>query len=396
VAGNQREAQRKNRRAEKDRRNKRIIWIAIAVVVLILAVMKIFEINVNSVKDYFTDSDGKFTITDRVIDDNFPYNLDSAQTLSFDAVNNKLGILTPNSFTVIDNKDAGTEYAFDHGYSNPVMSSSGIYTLVYDQGSKNMRLDTTSSSVYENTLENSIYCAAVAKNGSVVYATVSSEKKSAVTVVTKSLKRQLFYETSDGYVVAAAINNSGSKIAFALVNSESAQLKFTVYTMNVGSNEVKKEIELPAGNLLALRYSSNNIFVIGDSYLGVIPGQKKYHPVIEAGNMSTICYTFSPSGDLLIVYGDYNKSSENTLARVSASGRVRRETKISSAVKCVSCSSSLVSVLTNSSIITCNLSNLENKGNMKTDDSSKAICQMGSQVYIHRQSVIEKSEAVSK
>lgn len=393
MADNQRELQRKEKRAKKDKRNKTIIWIIIAVIVIILAVMKICEININSVKDRFTDSDGKFTLTQGVVDDNFPYNLDSSRNVIIKNVNKKIGILTPSSFTVLDSGDAEAEYTFDHGYSNPIMRSSGIYTLLFDQGAKSIRLDTTSDNVYETEAKRNIFCADVAKNGTVAYAATSKEKKCDIYVYNKSLKEQLSYSTSDGYVVAIAINDSGNKLAFVVVNSENARLKSMLYTMNVGSDETAAQIELPQGNVIDLKYSSNNVYVIGDSYLSIISNQKKAEEIYKQGTVSTVAYTFTPSDDLILVYNSYTNSTDNTVARIRPNGKIKKETKITGTVKSVSASSSAVSVLTGNEIISFKLSSLEQTRSTAVDDSVKSICRMGSEVFVHRQSLLDRNEA---
>ena len=66
MAGNQREMRKKELKAKKDRKNKTIIWIIIAIVVAVLIVMKVCEININTVKEHFTDSSGKLSISQNV------------------------------------------------------------------------------------------------------------------------------------------------------------------------------------------------------------------------------------------------------------------------------------------------------------------------------------------
>lgn len=115
MAGNQREMRKKELKAKKDRKNKTIIWIIIAIVVAVLIVMKVCEININTVKEHFTDSSGKLSISQNVEKNNFSYNLDSSQNVTVKNINNKLGVLTPSTFTVIDTKKAVSKYTFDHG-----------------------------------------------------------------------------------------------------------------------------------------------------------------------------------------------------------------------------------------------------------------------------------------
>ena len=130
LAGNQREMHKKELKAKKDKKNKTIIWIIIAIIVAILVVMKICEININTVKEHFTDSNGKISVSQDINKNNYPYNLDSSQNVVVKNINNKLGVLTPTSFTILDSKRAVAKYTFDHGYSNPVLKSSGIYSLI--------------------------------------------------------------------------------------------------------------------------------------------------------------------------------------------------------------------------------------------------------------------------
>lgn len=392
MAGNQREMQRREKRAKKDKRNRIIIWIIIAVIVAVLAVMKICEININSVKNHFTDENGNFTLSNGVVEDNFPYNLDASKNVVLKAVNNKISIITPTSFTVLNSSDASEEYTFNHGYSNPIVTSCGSYSLIYDQGAKKMRLDTTSDNVYETDSSNSILCADVAKNGTVVYATTSKDKKSDIIVINKSLSEKLKHSISYGYIIAVAINDNASKIAFAAVNSKDAQLKTMLYTMNVSSGEIQGEFEIAQGNILNIEYAGSKLMVVGDDFIGCITGQKNYEDVFKPGTINNICFTYTPSMDLVLVYNDYNNSTDNKLVKIKGT-KVKTEINVAGNVKSVSASSSLVSVLTNNEIITYNLSNGEEKEKIQVDDSVKAICRMGSDVFVHRQSLIDRIEA---
>ena len=90
LAGNQREMHKKELKAKKDKKNKTIIWIIIAIIVAILVVMKICEININTVKEHFTDSNGKISVSQDINKNNYPYNLDSSQNVVVKNINNKL------------------------------------------------------------------------------------------------------------------------------------------------------------------------------------------------------------------------------------------------------------------------------------------------------------------
>lgn len=393
MAGNQREMRKREVKAKKDRRNKTVVWIIIAIVVAILIVMKVCEININTIKEHFTDSDGKLSVSQDIDKNNYPYNLDSSQNVIVKNINNKLGVLTPTSFTVLDTKKAVAKYTFDHGYSNPVIKSSGIYSLLIDQGSTQMRLDNTSENVYEHQFDSDILCGDVAKNGNVAVASLSGDKLCNVTVYNKSLDKKMSYDLDYGYIVDVAINNSGSKIAFVAVNSKNAQLKVKLYTMNLGTDEPKAEIDLPSCNVTDIKYNSDNLYIVADNYIGIVSNQKKLKTIFECGKINTVCYTFTPNDELVLAYNGYSNSTDNKIVRVRANGLSKSETTVSGSIRCISASSSVVSVLTNSNIITYSLNNMKQKKKSAVDDSVKSICQMGSSVFVHRQSLIDRSES---
>lgn len=392
MAGNQREMERRERREQREKKHKLIIWAILAVIILVLVIMKICEINVNSIKNHFTDANGDFTLTDGVAEDNFPYSLDSSQAVTLVNVNNRIGVLTPNSYTVLDGKDASADYFFEHGYSNPVLVSSGIYSLIYDQGAKKYRLDTLSQAVYEEDMTNTILCADVSKNGTVAIATTSKEKLCDVTVITKALKEEYSFSISSGYIVDIALNDSSKELAIAVVNSENAELVTTVYTYSVGGSGGGAEIRLPSGVLADIKYASNHIWTVGDSYLGIIKGDE-YTECYAAGTISTKCYDYNQSGDVVLAYGNYSNSSDCTVSYVKSSGKIKNEFSVSANVKDISATSALVTILTSNDIVSYNIKNGEEKQRVSTTESVKSLCRIGSSVFVHRQSVIDRSEA---
>ena len=391
MADIQREFERQEKRAQKERRKKIIIWVIIAVVIVVLAVMKISEININSVISRFVDSDGSIEISENY----YPYTLDASQNVKMVNVNNKLGVLTPNSFSIINSQNAETEYGFQHGYSNPVLETAGIYSLVYNQGGDFYRLDTISSSVYEEDIDSSILCANVSKDGDVAVATTSKDALCQVVVYSKTLKELFNVNTSEGYIVSIALSDNGKKVAFATVSGENANIvtKVSVYNVSNGVKEYETVI-LPSGSLIDLNFCGNNIYTVGDSYAGIINKSGKYENIFDDDStISTRSFCYSPSGDLIIAYNSFSNSTDNKVAYVKKNASIKTEISIDSNVKSVTASSSLISVLTNSEVISYSISSGEEKGKFTVDDSVNSICRMGSEVFLNKQSVIDRGEA---
>lgn len=391
MADIQREFERQEKRAQKEKRKKIIIWVIIAVVIVVLAVMKISEININSVISRFVDNDGSIEISE----DYYPYTLDASQNVKMVNINNKLGVLTPNSFTVINSQNAEAEYGFEHGYSNPVLETAGIYSLVYNQGGDFYRLDTISSSVYEEDTDKSIFCANVSKDGDVAVATTSQEAMCQVSVYSKTLKELFSVTTNDGYIVSIALCDNGKKVAFATVSGENANIVTKVSTYSVSSGGKSYEtVTLPSGSIIDLSFCGNNIYVVGDSYAGIIKKSGEYESIFDDDStISTRSFCYSPSGELIIAYNSFSNSTDNKVAYVKKNGSIKTEISVDSNVKAVTASSSLISILTNSEVKSYSISNGEEKGKFTVDDSVKTICRMGSEVFINKQSVIDRGDA---
>ena len=88
MAGNQREMHKKELKAKKDKKNKTIIWIIIAIIVAILVVMKICEININTVKEHFTDSNGKISVSQDINKNNYDIKLLKEYLIEEGIINN--------------------------------------------------------------------------------------------------------------------------------------------------------------------------------------------------------------------------------------------------------------------------------------------------------------------
>lgn len=387
MAGNQREMERREKREKKDKRNRIIIWIIIAVIIAVLAIMKIFEINVNSIKEKFTDENGGFSLTGSVENKNLPYNIDASQNVKLINFNNRLGVLTPGSFTVLDGKTADEEYTFAHGYSNPVLASGGIYSLVYDQGGNNYRIDTVSQSVYEEVLDSTILCADVAKNGAAAIATASKEKLCDIKVFSLSLEKKLDISISDGYIIDIAVSDNGKQVAAVAARSADADLITTVMFFNTDGTQ-GASVELPSGSPADIRFDGKSVWVVGDTYIGVIKNGK-YSEVFEQGSVNVQCFNYSSSGDLVAAFSDYSNSVDCTVAYIKSGGKIKSQFRCESGIKAISATDTLASVLTADSIISYNLKNGEEKQRADVSDSVKTICRLGSTVYVHKQSVID-------
>lgn len=376
---NERANKIREKKRQKDKKTKVIIWSVIGVIALTLVIMKICEIDFADVKNKISAKTAVSTVSEDV----YPYSLDISGNADVRVVNDKLAVLSDSSLTVFNPTNAKKTYSFEHGYTNPVMLSSGNYICTYDRGSTRLRLDTTSKQLYEKTVDRNIICASLASNGTLAYASFSDDADCELTVITKTERKKMTLPIKGEYITRIAINSSGTKCTYVTVSSTDAVITSTVHTINVGDSEDTATAEYQSSNILDVTYSDSNVaYILGDDFLSIVSSQKKFVNVFEKGTISTVNYCYTAKNELVLNYRDYSNSSESNLAYVKSNGAVKCKTTLGDTVKYLSSSGNNVTVLFPNGVSTYSLSKFESKKTYKCDSSINSVHSLGSKIYI--------------
>lgn len=386
MATNQRENERKERKEKKQQKMTLIFWCVVLVIVLILLVMKLCEIDYTELKQQLS---AKISSSQSVSDDEkFPYALEGSEDAVLSEAGNKIAVLSSNSFSVVDPSDAELLYSENHGFSNPVMKAKGNYCVLFDQGAEKYRLDTAGGNVYYNTAENTILCADVSESGTVAMALTSSESKSEIVVLNKSLSEKLRYSVASGYVTDIAVDASANRIAFAVISSDNARFQTTVYTMLINDDAPKAEFTYHA-TVLDIRFSGSKLFVAGTDFVSVISSMKTEEKIFEQGSVNVSSVAYNSSGSLILAYTDYSGQVSDHVACIQPSGNIKTTIETGKDIKHVTASSSEISVLTDDSVITYSIRTGEVKDQLPVDDSYSSLLQLSSKIFAKHRSYIE-------
>ncbi|MCR5208093.1 MAG: DUF5711 family protein [Eubacterium sp.] len=387
---------RRKVKSNKAQRTRTVIWAVIILTVVVLAVLKIWEVDFNSIKRNISKNSENGIIAS-VSDSIYPYSLDSSKNIEIVPQNDKLNILTDISTTILNPTTGKKEYGESHGYSNPIMRTAGSYFVIYDQGADRFRLDTLTKKVYENeNTESPVLTADVASNGSVIYALKSGTNKSLVTVINKNRSKLLENEIKGSYVVYVAIDSSGRHCAYATVSSENAVLVTTVHTINVGDKKERGEFKFEGSHVLDLRYCGANLYVVCDDSVSYIGNQHKLKSVFGKSEVNTCCFNYTSEGELVYVYSKYSSANENILAYINENGKVKTSVELSQRPKYVSSASKEMTVLFPDKIVTYSLKTGEEKGSAPCDDSVIAAHKLSTKCFICRHQVIDITEIKAK
>ncbi len=389
MADNYRKKERSERKNAKNKKRITILWIVIIAAAAVIAVMKISEINFSALFHSDKNDNGIVLSEDENNREGFPYRIDSGENNILSVVGSKIAILNDSSYTVVDASDAEEFIRDEHGYANPIIKTSGGYSVIYDQGANVYRLDSQKENIYENSAKGEILCADVADTGAVAVAAVSGVHKSTVFVYGKSFSEKMNYEVSGGYITSVAVDDRGKNVAFTVMNSENAEIKSTLYTMSVNDAQPRAKFEYFGSSVLDIHFSSGYLYVVGNDFVSVISSLEKDTAVYEKGSINTVAYCYNPADNLVLAYSDYIGAAENKISYIRQNGKVKTTVSVNTEIKAVSASGTDMTVLTGSEVISYKLSNGNEKARIKVDDSYTDILQLSSKIYAKHRSVLE-------
>lgn len=371
-------------RARKNDNRTKLIAVLVAVALLVIAGV-IYSLQSNG---------GKIG---RVNSNAFPYSIESMSKDSFIKSTKTNIVLLNNSLLEVINPSNGSEVkSVTHFFSTPVFDTNDKYIITYDQGRYNFRIDTASKVISEGEVKDNILTACISDSGGYAIATVDGQSGSKVSVYSKSLKELFTWKSTDSYIIDCELTPDGNTLAVATVTSENAKLKTTVHLLNVKKKEEIKAFDYFGSSVAQLKYvSTNDLFVISDSFCAYISNNKESTDILKNGEQKIYNYDFSANNDLSILYGSVENSHEYTLGHYSRSGKNTFSIPVKSDVKDVFCSNSSVSVLLDEKLERYNLKG-ELIGNTDVPKSVSAFVQFGSKAYLLDvdKITLEKIEAV--
>lgn len=378
----QREEERRALRRKKQDKRKKIAWIVIAVLIVVLVALRISEIDFASVSQKHTDSDGHFSFNSGYDNEAYPYALDSSNDTACAELSNKIAVLTAGSFQLLNPADATEVRTVVHRYANPVLQTAGSYALIYDQGGVKFRLETDSKTLYEQTADHSILCAAVGANGTVAVATLSDSAKCSIIVYSKSLEKINTYDISLGYVAQLAVDSSGSNIAYACFDSQNAALK--TYVCYQGDEAVTAELD--CGALLDLQFRGSKVYCVCAGGVALLDRSGELQSVFSADTpvqISAFCY--NPAGDLVVCSAQSDTAATAQVSVISENARLDTKFDVDFVPQCIAASRSVYAVYNGTDIY------LLDKSGAVTDTVSSVDSVSAMQVVSRRLFYIQQS-----
>lgn len=376
MPSNERINKRKEQKRKKDKKTKIIVWTILFIALFTMIIMKVCEIDLNSIKSAITQEASVSSAG------NYPF-IAEGSNAKLDVVNNKFVVFTDSGVDVINIQNGKKLYSFEHGYASPANTYSANYICIYDRAGTRLRLDSPSKNLYELSLNKPLITATVSDNGTVAYSTFSDSSKSKIVILSKNRNTKAELDISDGYVTAIALNSNASKCSYVTVSSVNGEFVSTVHTISVGSNNEISKFEYKNSDILNLKFSAyDRIYVVGNDFLSIIKGQKEQNQVFEQGSISTLNYCYTDDDELVINYSEYENSQSTVISFVKSSGKIKTSIDTQSEPKYVSTGANRITALYSNSYSVYSLTDGELKQSASCDSSVNSIHSISSKAYV--------------
>ena len=212
--------------------------VAIALLVLILVLSLIFGGRIISYENvYYMFKDIEYISS---FSENAPATLSYSKPLTnqdFASFKNGLAIVGDSEFKFFTSSGRAT-MSVGGEYSNPKITTSKSYALVYDQGNRSFSVYNSFVCLYKETLESPISSAHMSEDGSFCIVTTSKGFGSKVRVYDNGFSLEAEYTKND-YVISAQMSQNGKYVAVASLSAENGVGKVTLDLMQRGKEDLK-------------------------------------------------------------------------------------------------------------------------------------------------------------
>lgn len=200
-------------------------------------------------------------------DASFPLSIRGEQLTDIYKVGDNLAVLTQSGLYVYDT-GGSAKYDVLHGCTNPVTYESGGRLLTFDRGGTKLRVDDASGNCNQLNAENTILCAQIASDGSVVLITTHDQYASFIQVYDAKMNLRYRYGSATESFSIASFSPDQKHIAACVIGASSGAFLAKVSVFDYTTEETAKTYEIADLLPLYAAYTtSSNLIIIGSDRL---------------------------------------------------------------------------------------------------------------------------------
>jgi len=238
-----------------------------------------------------------------------------------------------------------------HGFSNPEIETSAARTLVFDRGGKGAKIYNYTGLIMDKDLDNTIFSADIARNGTCAFVTSSRGYAAQVDVVDKNFNSVFTWYSSDNLLSDVAISENGKRIAVSELFSKDGSYMSRVSVFNYNDAVAEFSFEFQNVAITSLQCFGNDSFLaISDSAISLINWNKAVKNDISFDG-SVKAFNSYNNQKFAFVHGRSNNSVSNDVSVFDNSGKSIINFSVNGVIKDIAVCDDVIYCLTDNTIL---------------------------------------------
>ena len=379
--------------AEKQKRKKirvlRIVWIALAVVAVILgglfAAARTFgRVPLSNLADVFISFSAKDGSS-------FPYLVDSESVVRMTSVGSGIEVLRSDKLDILTHQGAVLQ-SVQHTFTTPAVDVRQGRTLLYGRGGVRYMLLSKTRTLYTGKAERDILTASLDDNGRYAIATVGDGAKSMLTVYKAPGEAFFQYKCVSEYITDIAFLRGG--IAITVTGVRSAVPYSRLLILDLKKGEVVSDTSCAETSLFYVHGEGRTAAACSNSMITRVHWKEK---IEELSFGSDTLQFFCPQEDgrntlVLLTLGNEHESK---LRGLQKNGETAFEAACGERITAASRNGGYTSVLTDSAVLTYNNTGAQ-IGTITLTRSARDVCLSERSAYVLFHDRIERFPAAGE
>ncbi|MCD8005514.1 MAG: DUF5711 family protein [Oscillospiraceae bacterium] len=304
------------KKLRRSRRTKRIFRRLTAVVAMLVVVLLVY-ISRDGWLPYFEnileesyESATSTTLEEEEEESNFPFDVSSRSNVSIGAMRDCWVMFSDTSITTYDISGATIQSVYAP-YGTPTVEATSTRALVYDMGGYSLMVIGRRNEIFEKKLEDQILFAELGEKGNIAVVTSTDKYVSYLTIYDKN-GTEIFHWADGNYIMAVAMNDSGSGCAVASIYASGGIIKTVVNVLDFSSTEIQAKSSAIETLVLDIEFTDDDeIWLVGSDEMYLLSS--------DCTVSYTYDYTYDISGfsakdDVCVITFEKPGSDENVVA----------------------------------------------------------------------------------
>lgn len=200
-----------------------------------------------------------------IAEGNYPIDISKKTNTKIGSLGNGWTLFADTEFYVYD-QSGDISFSVQATYSNPIITSAGKRTLIYDLGGYNFMVCSSKKQVFSKKLTNQILLGAIGADGSVAIVTSTDKYSSYLTVYDRN-GSEIFHWADGNMITAISIDDSGKGCLVSSTYARGGEFNSCVTALDFSSTDIKFKTAPVKALTFALGHCGDGFWLIADDAL---------------------------------------------------------------------------------------------------------------------------------